>query len=342
MSQEVRRLPQSAAPQISVIIAARNASRFLEQVFSSLHESTFRDIEVIVVDDCSTDDTARLAREAGARVVKLTTQAGAAAARNRGAEVAAAPILFFTDHDCCFLPDTLARVVSFYQTADERTVLGGTYTLEPYDSDAFASRFQSLHVHYSETRHPVPDYIASHCLGMIRDAFLREGGFPEHLSRILSNGCCQDVLFSHRLRRHGYRLVMDAELQVRHIFYFTAKHSLHNAFWKSRAWTRVALGERSLHRDSGSASSEMKAAAFFLAGAVVAVGLIPFVKKAIAAVVVLLVASVIANGRLYSFVAKHRGLRFTIRAVLLYSLQLFAVLGGGVAGLLQGRINSEQ
>jgi glycosyltransferase involved in cell wall biosynthesis len=342
MSTEVRRLPASASPHISVIIAAQNATRFLEHVFSSLMESTFVDIEVVVVDDCSSDDTAHYAREAGARVVQLSAPIGAAAARNRGAEAATAPLLFFTDHDCCFLPNTLARVAAFYQTADDETVLGGTYTLEPFDSEAFASRFQSVHVHYSETRKKVPDYIASHCLGMRRERFLREGGFPEHLSRVLPNGCCQDVLFSHLLRQRGYRLVMDPALQVRHIFYFTAKRSLHNAFWKSRSWTRVALGEKSLHRDSGSASSEMKASALCLAGAVAAVGTAPFVPEAMIAAPLLTAASVCANWRLYSFVMKNQGLRFTSRAVLLYTLQLLAVLVGGAVGLLKGPITTEQ
>jgi glycosyltransferase involved in cell wall biosynthesis len=311
-------------------------------VFASLAGSTFRDFEVIVVDDCSTDDTARYSRRAGAVVLELPVQAGAAAARNRGAEASTAPILFFTDHDCCFLPDTLARVASFYETADEKTVLGGTYTLEPFDTEAFASRFQSLHVHYSETRRGVPDYIASHCLCIAKGAFLREGGFPEHLSRVLPNGCCQDVLFSHRLRCRGYRLVVDPSLQVQHIFHFTTMHSLHNAFWKSRAWTRVALGEKSLHKDSGSASSEMKASAMFLAGSLAAAGAMLFRPEAMIVSPALFTGSLVANWRLYAFVMRNRGLRFTLQAVLLYTVQLLAVLAGGAVGLIRGPLTNER
>ncbi len=335
-------LPHTKTPAISVVIAARNAEAFLAPVLRAFRASSLASAELVLVDDCSSDNTARRAAEAGARVIRLERPAGAAMARNRGAQAARAPIVFFTDHDCCLLPHTLERIVSYFKTAEPSSVLGGTYTIDPYDPEHFASCFQSLHVHYSETRKREPDYIASHCLAMNRAAFLREGGFPEDFSLILANGCCQDVLFCQLLKRRGYRLVVDPDLQVRHIFNFTLRKSLSNAFWKSRAWTRVARGTKSLMEDSGSASTEMKVAGFLVGASILALLLaLPFPQSAVA-FPALALGSLLANARIYSFIARHRGLWFAFRSMALYSLQLAVILAGAFVGLLQNPIKGSR
>jgi GT2 family glycosyltransferase len=132
-------------------------------------------------------------------------------------------------------------------------VIGGTYTPAPEDP-GFFSLFQSIFIHYFETkRADAPDYIASHALAMDADAFRRTGGFPEDFLPII-----EDVEFSHRLRRQGFRLVMEPAIQVRHIFNFTLRRSLRNAVKKSRFWTRYSLRNRDLLADSGTASRELK------------------------------------------------------------------------------------
>lgn len=324
------------SPRISVVIAARNASRFLEPVLDSLRRNGGADVEALIVDDCSDDDTPARAARLGARVVRLPAPVGAAAARNVGAKEAAGEVVMFTDHDCCMCDDTLARVRDALPRLRGTMVLGGTYSTDPYDAHRFASCFQSLHVHYSETRRMQPDYLASHCFIMNRALFLREGGFPESLSLILPNGCCQDVLFSHALRRHGFTLEIDPRIQVRHIFNFTVPHSVFNAFWKSRAWTRVALSEGSLLRDSGSASTEMKASAGLLAAALASLLCLPWIRWMVVPAAVLASGSIAASGRFYRFVYAHKGARFTLGAIGLYSLHLVAVLAGGFVGAVQG------
>jgi hypothetical protein len=259
-----------------------------------------------------------------------------------GGREAVGNIVMFTDHDCCFCADTLHRVREALARLRGRVVLGGTYTLDPHDAHRFASCLQSLHVHYSETRRPQPDYIASHCFIMERALFVHEGGFPESLSRALPNGCCQDVLFSHTLRRRGYQLLVDPAIQVRHIFNFTLRHSVFNAFWKSQAWTRVALSEGSLLRDSGSASTEMKLSALLLATALASLCAGPWVVPLRWLGAVLVGGSVVASSRFYLFVMRHKGFWFALRAVGLYSLQLLAILVGGMAGLIQGPLASRQ
>ncbi|TAL26365.1 MAG: hypothetical protein EPN94_03450, partial [Nitrospirae bacterium] len=132
-------------------------------------------------------------------------------------------------------------------------VIGGTYTKIPYDNNFF-SAFQSIFINYSETKKKEPDYIATHAMVIDPELFKKVGGFSEDFSLPI----IEDVEFSHRLRRLGFRLVMKPEILVRHIFNFTLIKSLKNAFKKSKYWTIYSLRNRDMFRDSGTASVELK------------------------------------------------------------------------------------
>jgi len=100
--------------RVSAIIPAYNgASRYLEQAIGSVLAQTFRDTELFVVDDASTDDTARLVlRFPQARYFRRAENGGQAAARNDGARLAKGDYLAFLDQDdlweSTFLEETLA------------------------------------------------------------------------------------------------------------------------------------------------------------------------------------------------------------------------------------------
>ena len=140
-------------------------------------------------------------------------------------------------------------------------VIGGTYTRMPYDK-RFFSIFQSVFINYSETRKVEnPDYIAAHAMIIDAETFRKNRGFPEEFLPII-----EDVEFSHRLRRRGYKLLMNPEIQVQHIFDFSFLRSVRNAFTKSAYWCMYSLKNGDLLADSGTASIEFKANAglFFL------------------------------------------------------------------------------
>ncbi len=111
-----------AEPQVSVIVPARNAAAHLPLLFAALDRTTFSGPwETIVVDDASTDATADIAAEWGARVVRLESQSGPAAARNAGLRVARAPLIAFTDADCQPTPDWLGAMARALGEADIAT-----------------------------------------------------------------------------------------------------------------------------------------------------------------------------------------------------------------------------
>lgn len=98
-------------PQVSVVLPVFNRSRFLQPTLESIQAQSLADLELIVVDDGSTDDTTEVVERAAAddgriRVVRQAN-AGAAEARRRGLAQATGEFVALIDHDDRWLPEKL-------------------------------------------------------------------------------------------------------------------------------------------------------------------------------------------------------------------------------------------
>jgi glycosyltransferase involved in cell wall biosynthesis len=103
--------PPAAVIPVSVVIPAYNRPAMVTRaVASALAQSPSRPAEVIVVDDCSTDDTGAAAKRAGARVVRHDVNRGEGAARNSGIAAARHDWVALLDSDDEWLPDLLATL----------------------------------------------------------------------------------------------------------------------------------------------------------------------------------------------------------------------------------------
>lgn len=241
------------APLISIIIPNRNGAATIGLCLEAVFDSAYEPFEVIVVDDCSEDESIAAITRFPCTLIRLAHHRGASAARNAGAARARGEVLFFTDADCLPEKNALAVACESFLKYGSGVVVGGTYTPTPYDTDFF-SRFQSVFVNHSETRHAEDaDYAATHAMVIAAAEFRRNGGFTEDFLPV-----AEDVEFSHRLRSAGYRIVIEPRLLVRHIFDFSLDRSLRNAAFKAMYWTAYSIGNRDILADSGTASTELK------------------------------------------------------------------------------------
>lgn len=104
-------------PDISVIVPAFNAGAFIEKCINCILQSTQKNIEVIVIDDKSTDDTLKKIKsiaDARLQVVALKIQGGVSKARNIGIEMATGKYLTFVDADDWIAP---TMIETLYETA---------------------------------------------------------------------------------------------------------------------------------------------------------------------------------------------------------------------------------
>ena len=241
------------APFISVIIPNHNGEKTIGRCLDAAFGSNYNNFDVIVVDDCSWDSSISIIEKYPCRLIRLSEHGGASKARNTGAKNSTGEVLFFIDGDCLLQSDSLAKAAAAYQDAGPGIIIGGTYTLLPYDQQFF-SIFQSIYIHYSETKNLLnPDYVATHAMLMAKDLFQESGGFNENFMPIL-----EDVEFSHRLKKRGVPLRMAPEIQVQHIFNFTLAKSMRNGIRKSKYWSIYSIKNRDLLSDSGTASQEFK------------------------------------------------------------------------------------
>ena len=115
------------AIKVSVILPVYNVSEYLRQCMDSIIAQTLKDIEIICVDDGSTDDSLSILKEYADRDerVKVIQQAnaGAGAARNKGLEVATGEYLSFLDSDDFFEPDMLEKAWKKASDTDAQIVV---------------------------------------------------------------------------------------------------------------------------------------------------------------------------------------------------------------------------
>lgn len=114
--------------KVSVIIAAFNAQHYLKETLDSIKEQSIDDLEVILVDDGSTDDTLKIAREYARQysALKVLSQknSGPAAARNLGMQKAKGDYLFFLDADDLLAKDALLKLYERAKEMDADLVIG--------------------------------------------------------------------------------------------------------------------------------------------------------------------------------------------------------------------------
>ena len=116
-------------PQVSVIVPVYNVAPYLRRCLDSFVGQTLRDIEIVCVDDGSTDGSGAILDEYAVRDVRLRVihqaNAGVGAARNAALPVASGEYVYFCDPDDYALPRLLERMVARAKEVSAEIVLGG-------------------------------------------------------------------------------------------------------------------------------------------------------------------------------------------------------------------------
>jgi glycosyltransferase involved in cell wall biosynthesis len=121
--------------KVSVVIPAFNAGRWVARAIDSVLAQDWPNVEVIVVNDGSTDNTDEVCRSYGERIRYVRQEnAGVSAARNRGIELAEGQLIAFLDADDQFLPSMVSTLVRALENFPEAGAASGAHFLRTGDS----------------------------------------------------------------------------------------------------------------------------------------------------------------------------------------------------------------
>jgi len=110
-------------PEVSIIIPVCNVEKYIRQALDSVVNQTFKDIEIICVDDCTPDRSFEIVREYAAKdtrikLLSLSENSGVGTARNRALETASGRYVMFLDPDDWFAQDAVGKAYTAIKTAD--------------------------------------------------------------------------------------------------------------------------------------------------------------------------------------------------------------------------------
>lgn len=229
---------------VSILVPAYNEEGTIRASIDSILRSDYPSIEIIVINDGSTDDTEGRLREyidSGKVRYIRKNNGGKASALNRGIDAASGEVILYTDADSFFHPDTVRRMARWFGDPSIAAVCGNDAPLNPA---SLLQRFLVITTHIGTgfVRRALSVIgcmpIISGNLGAVRAAAMREiGGFREVWG--------EDLEITFRLHKYGKRIIFDPDPEV-----LAECPATPRALWKQRVrWMRSYIKIVSLHRD---------------------------------------------------------------------------------------------
>ena len=135
---------------VSVIIPVFNAEKFLVDCIKSVCNQTFKDIEIILLDDGSTDNSLQICRmmsKYDKRIVVINKEnTGVADTRNVGLDCAKGEYIFFCDSDDLLVQDCLMRLISIAQEQNADLVCGklGRFRNDCYSAEQLSNKLECI------------------------------------------------------------------------------------------------------------------------------------------------------------------------------------------------------
>lgn len=190
-------------PLVSIVMPAYNAEKYIGESIESVLSQTYANIELIIVEDCSTDGTLNVIKQYADERITLevnTKNRGIAFSTNRGIELSKGKYIALLDDDDMATPDRIELQVNYLETHSEVDILGGwTETIDGYGN----------HLNYYPEPRSNPKYIKALLLftwwefenstTMIRRQFWEDSGLR------YEDNCCglQDLRFFMKASKVG-------------------------------------------------------------------------------------------------------------------------------------------
>jgi glycosyltransferase involved in cell wall biosynthesis len=313
---------------ISIVIPTYNASGFMLGLLDSIFNQAVNDMEVIIVDDCSTDNTVEIVKKYPVRIIQMETNAGPAVARNRGVKEAAGDIIFFLDSDVLVLDGTIKEVEDYFNNNPDAQCIIGICATTPLNSGfvpAYMAMFE--YIHLIGQQYNKVSVFAPRCGAIKKDFFLEIGGYDEQYK----GADVEDFELARRINKKDC-IILNPKLLVRHQF-ANFRQALKIYFKRTVMWVHLFFKEKQLD-NAGPTSPSNGIAAICAFSSFLSLLLVPFVGFAQYLFVLLAVIYLVSNLKWWNFMRGEAGFLFSVRAMALNYLLGIEIMISALYGVI--------
>lgn len=233
-------------PLVSIIVPSYNEEPVLENCVRAVLASDYQNVEILLVDDGSTDRTAQIAAELAARYPQVRAfsqeNAGKGAALNRGIQESHGEMLMFVDADGIFATETISYMLRAFVSPTVGAVCGDD---RPVNLDRTQTHLLAIlnHAGTGMVRR------ALHLMGCLPIVSGNIGAFPRHvideIGPFRTDTIGEDLELTWRVHRAGYRVAFEPRALV-----FAEAPSTIRNLWRQRVrWARGLFQTMRIHRD---------------------------------------------------------------------------------------------
>lgn len=225
----------SVQPKVSVIVPAYNAGSTIERCLESILNQDYPNLELIVVDDASTDDTLEKVSKYQVKLISKPVNRGAGHSRNLGVENASSQVIIFVDSDVVVPPTGVSQAARTLAEKQNILAVGGVYS-ESKQNLNFISDFKNMDLAYRPTRESsYQKYAGSYFFVIKKPTFLEAGGFLTDVS----GANVEDVEFCYRLTKGGNAIFLNKDIRVGHLKRYTLLSMFKTDFKRIIGMSRV-------------------------------------------------------------------------------------------------------
>lgn len=203
--------------KISIILPSYNSEKFLDRTLQSLiNQTIFKDIELIIVDDCSTDNTREMIRRYSDKysnirfVFKEENSGEPSVGRNIGIKEASADYIMFLDHDDFYSADNVCEILYDKIVNEKVDLVSGTYTLVTSFEKRLASYFKdNIFIHNFKENLEILSYAPS-----IWSKIFKKEVISENNIRFPFGGTGDDLVFLINYIMHANGIIFLKEVSI--------------------------------------------------------------------------------------------------------------------------------
>ena len=252
----------NSTSNLSIVIPSYNSSKTITKLIESILNSNKLPYEVILVDDCSSDNSIKTILEnyPWVKVIKLNTNSGPSRARNIGLLISNKEIIFFLDSDVVLTLKAIGIVEERHRKNPEIAGLQGKYHWEAANPDLFSS-YKALVNHYwffNKNINTEINFLVTYACTVKKSILLEMGGFDE----LYKGADVEDYELGYRISKK-YTLLHEPELEVYHHFPGFFKNTK-NYIERGSQWFTLFMKNKKF--DSSGATSRNQAVSRLLGG----------------------------------------------------------------------------